>query len=136
MRVVLDTNVLISGTFWIGDSFRILNLVDSRKIVLILSKEILEEYDRVVHSDEIMEKSAYREERVSVMRKLFMISEMVTPTTRVQIIKDDPDDNKFLDAAIEGRAKYVVSQDRHLLNLKDFRSIVILEPKEFLLLLQ
>ena len=54
MRIVLDTNVLISGTFWSGDSFRILQLVEKKKLKCYTSKEILEEYDRVMHSEEII----------------------------------------------------------------------------------
>ncbi|MEK6874382.1 MAG: putative toxin-antitoxin system toxin component, PIN family [Nanoarchaeota archaeon] len=86
MRVVLDTNVLISDTFWTGNSFKILRLVDKGKLKLILSKEILEEYDHVVHIDEILEKSAYREDRVDVVRQLLSMVSLVNLTIHVQII--------------------------------------------------
>lgn len=56
MRIVLDTNVLISGTFWSGASYKIMQLIDEGKFELILSKEILTEYDKIVHSNEILEK--------------------------------------------------------------------------------
>ena len=132
MRVVLDTNVLISGTFWTGDSFRILSLIDSGKFTLILSKEILEEYDRVLHSDEILEKSAYREEKAMAVRRLLAMATIIVPTSHVRVVTDDPDDDKFLDAAMEGKAGFIVSQDQHLLKLKEFQNIRILTPQELL----
>ena len=56
MKVTLDTNVLISATFWYGDSFRILQLIENKKIELVLSLEILQEYAKVLEYDEIQEK--------------------------------------------------------------------------------
>ena len=56
MKVTLDTNVLVSGTFWTGDSFRILERIDHGEIVVVLSFPILKEYVRTIMSDEIIEK--------------------------------------------------------------------------------
>ena len=56
MKVTLDTNVLISGTFWTGDSFRILDLIDRKKIICVLSEQIIEEYYKTAQSNEIIEK--------------------------------------------------------------------------------
>ena len=55
-RIVLDTNVLVSGTFWSGNSFKIIELIDKKKVKSILSKEILTEYYIILNSSEIMEK--------------------------------------------------------------------------------
>lgn len=96
----MDTNVLISGTFWTTPSFNILNNINEGKIVLIVSPAILQEYDDVLHRDEIMNKKAYSSERAQV--------------------KDDPDDNKFLEAAVAGKSEYIISNDKHILSLKEF----------------
>lgn len=56
MKVVLDTNVLVSGTFWRGDSSKIVNLIDIGKIELILSEELIKEYNDVINRKEIMDK--------------------------------------------------------------------------------
>jgi len=58
MKVTLDTNILVSGTFWEGEAFRILQFIEQKKVKCFLSKEILEEYNRVIHGEEIIEKTA------------------------------------------------------------------------------
>ena len=57
---------------------------------------------------------------------------MVVPNRKVNVIKDDPDDNKFIEAALEGKADYIVTQDKHLLNIQEFEGIKIVSPEEFL----
>lgn len=57
------------------------------------------------------------------------------PQIRFSEIKDDPEDNKFLDAAVAGKADYIISGDKHLLNLRKFKGIRIVSPAEFLRLL-
>ena len=54
------------------------------------------------------------------------------PKTKFDIVKEDQYDNKFLEAAFEGDCDYLVSQDNHLLKLKEFKGIKIMSPKEFL----
>ena len=51
---------------------------------------------------------------------------------KIEIIKDDPDDNKFIECAVTNKADYIISGDNHLLNLREYRNIKILSPKEFL----
>ena len=132
IRIVLDTNVLLSGTFWTGASYHILDLIDKKKAFLILSKQILEEYNRVVQSDEIMDKKAYNVERVNSMAKLLKKAILVKPEQKIRIVKDDPDDDKFIEAAVSGKAGFILSQDNHLLKLKKYKQIRILLPEEFL----
>jgi len=69
MKVTLDTNVLISGTFWSGDSFRILELIDKKKIKCALSEEIIKEYYKIANSDEIIEKKENKKLIISKIRK-------------------------------------------------------------------
>ena len=66
---------------------------------------------------------------------MIQISIFVKPKKRIQIVKDDPDDDKFIEAAVEGRAKYIISQDKHLLRIKEFEGIKIMKPEEFLTIL-
>jgi len=58
------------------------------------------------------------------------------PKRKVNVVKQDPDDNKFIEAALEGEADYIVTQDRHLLKLKEFEGIKIVTPEEFLRILK
>ena len=57
---------------------------------------------------------------------------LVEPQERIEIVKDDKDDNKFIEAAVEGKADYIITQDNHLLNIKEVRGIRIISPEEFL----
>jgi|SRR3989344_7649329 len=132
MRIVLDTNVLISGTFWTGTSYEVIQLIDKGKVKIITSKEILEEYDRILHSDEILEKKAYQSEKMTAVLKLVQIAIFVEPKEKFKVVEKDPDDDKFIDAAVEGKAEYIITQDEHLLKLKEFRRIKIVKPEEFL----
>lgn len=137
IRVVIDTNVLVSATFWTGTSFHILQLVEQGQLILILSKAILEEYDEIVHSDEIIQKPSYQEERIAAIKKVFELAMIVEPKQRIAAIKADPDDDKFLEAAVEGKATCIISQDKkHILPIKEFRGIKIVTPEEFLVLLR
>ena len=132
MRVVLDTNVIISGTFWAGASSKIIKLVEVGKIKLILSTAIVEEYEEILNSDEIKEKVGHHEERTSAIHKILQIGTLIGPVERLAIIHDDPDDNKFIEAAISGNAQFIISQDKHLLNLKAYEGISIITPEQFL----
>jgi len=93
IRVVIDTNVLISGTFWDSPSFKVLDLVDTNKVSLIVSREILDEYDDVLHRDEILDKSAYSFERAQSTIKMLGNSVIVEPLEKLKLVKDDPDDD-------------------------------------------
>lgn len=134
MKVVLDTNVVVSGTFWTGDSFHVLELVNKGKVTAIVSLKILEEYDKIIHSDEIIEKTTeHQQARIKALMDILNKAIVVEPKEKIEVIKEDPDDNKFLEAAVEGEADYIISRDKkHLLVLKNFRNIPIIPPEEFL----
>jgi len=133
MKIVVDTNVLISATFWAGDSDRILEKAENKEIELVLSKEIIEEFVRVLGYEEIQQK--IKDKNLEMRRtaeKIVSVSTIVVPLQKLDVIKEDSDDNKILECAVEGNADYIVSQDNHLLNLKEFRGIKIVTPEEFL----
>jgi len=136
MKVVLDTNVLVSGTFWKGDSDRIVNHIDDGEIELVLSEEIIEEYNNVIYRDEIMNKI---ERKGLILNesvlKIIKNSKIVEPQQKLDIVKEDPDDNIILECAIEGNVDYIITNDNHLLKLKEFKEIKIIKPEEFLKIL-
>ena len=61
-----------------------------------------------------------------------MNSIIVHPKSKFNVVKDDPDDDKIIEAAVEGKAEYIITQDNHLLKLKEFKGIKIVTPKDFL----
>lgn len=132
MKITVDTNVLISSTFWNGNSNNIIELVENNKIELILSEEIIEEFIKVLNYKEIQGKIKDKNlEMKRSVEKIVSISKIVIPKLKINI-SEDPDDNKILECAVEGEADYVISQDNHLLKLKEYNGIKILTPKEFL----
>lgn len=68
----------------------------------------------------------------SIVAYVFRKSEFVTPIEQFKVVDQDPDDNKFLDAAFVGEVDYLVSGDKHLLEIKEFRQIPIISLREFL----
>lgn len=133
MRVVLDTNILISATFWNGDSEKIVTMAENGEIELILSKGILDEFSAVLDYKEIQDKIKNKNlEMKRSVEKISSIAKLVVPSRKLKIVKDDPDDDKILECALEGNADFIISNNWHLLSLKSFLGISIIKPNEFL----
>jgi putative PIN family toxin of toxin-antitoxin system len=134
MRVVLDTNVLISALFWKGKSAKILDLAEKGAITICLTKEILDEITRVLDYPKIF-KHLFKA-GLSVNDVLHYVTELVEfYNDEVQLsgmIKNDPSDDKFLSCALVSRAKYIISGDSHVLKLKSFAGVSIVTPAIFL----
>ena len=133
MKITVDTNVLISSTFWNGASEKIIKKVEEKEIELVLSGEIIKEFSRVLGYKEIQDKIKNKNlEMKRDIEKVISISTIVEPQQEFNIIKEDRDDNTILECAFEGNVSYIISQDNHLLRLKEFREIKIVNPEEFL----
>ena len=130
MKVVPDTNVLISALFWRGNPYRILRLAIEGKIKLVISEEIIGEVREVLMREEKFELT--EEEIETYCTLLRYHAELVNPSKTLRIITKDPDDNKFLECAVEGKADCIVSGDSHLLVLEEYKGIRILTPAELL----
>ncbi|MBW2990548.1 putative toxin-antitoxin system toxin component, PIN family [Candidatus Woesearchaeota archaeon] len=131
MRITVDTNVLVSSTFWAGDSDRIIRMVEDKEIELVLSEEIIKEFIRVLNYDDIKKKVKNLDMRRPV-EKIVSIAKIISPREKIKAVKDDPDDDKFLECAQEGKAEYLVSKDNHLLKIRNYKGIKILLPQDFL----
>jgi uncharacterized protein len=132
IKAILDTNVFISGVFWKGPPFEILKAWQEQRFRLAISPPILDEYHRVL--DEMTKKRPLPG-LTSILRIIELHSEMVEPVSFAQPVCSDPDDDKFLEAALAAHADYVVSGDTALLNLEHHRGIEIVRPAHFLRLL-
>ena len=128
MKVVLDTNVFVSGVFFRGPPYQILKAWRDGKIQILVSPAILEEYHRVM-----LELSAQFSEidPRSLVDVLAVHSEIVLPPNLPPVIRHDPSDDKFLECALAGKAACIISGDKHLLNLSQFKGIPILKPYDF-----
>lgn len=133
MRVVLDTNVLVSALAFPGSKpDQILSRIRRREIDLFISPFILSELDRVLQDKfHLTKKEA--EDRVSAISA---IAHLVQPTEQIKLIKVNDDDNRILECAMAALADFLVTGDKeHLLPLGSFRDTRIITPSEFLDLL-
>jgi putative PIN family toxin of toxin-antitoxin system len=129
-RVVLDTNVYYSALHTPGS--RLEALIDmgvrERKYRLIASPFITHELSEKLREAFLWEEA----QALAVIKKIVHAADFVNPKTVPAVIADDPDDNPILACALAGKADLIVSGDRHLLSLKDYASIPIVRPVDFL----
>ena len=126
---VIDTNVFVSGVFWKGPPAQILEAWSQEKFKLILTSEILLEYERVL--SELANKYKFNNfERILDLVKLN--AEIVSPVSFARPICRDKEDDKFLAAAIGGNAKFIATGDDDLLVLDGHQGLAIIKPKAFL----
>ena len=128
LRLVIDTNVLISSFFG-GNPKKVIDLWRTGKAVLCLSDEILKEYLRVIARLPIAPETTNR--LVAILHEKRNI-ELVAPSRHHAVIREDPEDDKFIDCAVEAKADCIVSGDAHLLQIKAYQAIPIYSPKDFL----
>jgi len=135
MRFTLDTNVLVSAFIARhGHSANLLELaLTLESIELILSETILRELEDVLTGDEVRERFSYTHQdvrkRVSALRKSAII---VPVRSRCKVVKEDPKDNIVLNTAYDGKAHYIVSGDKHLLKVRRFKGIRVVNPKQMM----
>jgi len=133
MRIVADTNILVSATFWGGDSERIMREVEKGRVTLVLSSEIIKELLKVLNTDEMLQKIRDKDLKFRMTTaKLMSLAEIVAPDEKLDAVPDDPDDNIILECAKKGAVDFIITNDKHLLKLKQFEGIPIVTPKEFL----
>jgi len=121
MRLVLDTNILISALFWDGNERKLLRLCRKGKHQLIISPQILDELSRV-----LLDKFNLPSEKLKEYREeILLMSELALPVGDVDIIKHDPTDNMILETAQIGKADRIITGDKHLLKLNKFEGIKI-----------
>ncbi|MFZ5761132.1 MAG: putative toxin-antitoxin system toxin component, PIN family [Thermodesulfobacteriota bacterium] len=128
MKIVLDTNVFISGIFFSGPPMQILQAWKAKKVRIVLSREILDEYRRV--GQELAKK--FPSVDITPILELFTIHAEFVDTAGISVtVSEDPDDNMFIECAMASQCKLIVSGDRHLLNVSGFHDISVLKPREF-----
>lgn len=129
LKVVADTNILISALHFGGEAETFLGMAASRLFRLILSKYILWEMRMV-----LTKKLGWPEkEAVEAQNRIYEISEVINPVKMVSVIKTDAADNRILECALAARADILATNDKkHLLLLRSFRGTRIMSLKEFL----
>jgi uncharacterized protein len=129
MKVVLDTNVFVSGIFFNGPPFEILQAWRDGMVQLVVSPEILAEYQRV---GEILAKQHPGIDFGPVLEFVIQNAAIYSAPPLPERVCDDPDDDKFLACALASGCNLIVSGDRHLLVASGYRKIEVMKPREFL----
>ena len=128
MRIVVDTNVLVSGMHWGGIPAEIVRAWANGRVKVVCSAEIIREYSEVLHRTN---QEMPPEKLDGMLSFLISQSEIVQPNHWFKVVLDDPGDNKFIDCAFHAQANLIISGDKHLLRLKKFGPIRILSPSQF-----
>ena len=128
MKIVLDTNVFISGIFFAGPPYEILKAWRDGRTQILISDEIIEEYRRV---GELLSEQFPGIEFAHFLQLLAVHAEFVRPQKLSAQACEDPDDDKFLECAISGKSDFIVSGNKHLLKISGYKGIAIVNPRNF-----
>lgn len=128
MKVVLDTNVIVSALVFPGGlPETIYSPALDGEIDLVTSSPLLVELARV-----LADKFGWARSRIDrALTQLLRVAQLVEPTVTINEVRTDPADNRVLEAAAEGKAEMIVSGDRHLVRLKAWRGISVESPAAF-----
>ena len=131
MRLVLDTNVVFSGLLWRGGAYELLTAIrQAPEVKLFCSAELIEELaDVLSRPPSVKQLSVIGKTAKDVLEDYASIVEFVEPA-EISPTSSDPDDDPVLACALAAAAEMIVSGDPHLLNLKQFHRIEIVDPRE------
>jgi len=128
LKVVMDTNVFVSGVFFSGPPYQILQAWQSGEFELAVSQEILDEYQRV---GEILAKDRPTIDLKPILTFVIERAKVYKPSKLKVPVCEDPDDDKFLACALASGSTVIISGDRHLLKVSNYQGIKVLKPRDF-----
>jgi putative PIN family toxin of toxin-antitoxin system len=128
VKIVLDTNVFVSGVFFSGPPYQILRAWKNQELQIVVSQEILDEYYRV---GEELSAQFPETDLNPVLELVATRAELIEAAKLDEAVCDDPDDDKFFECAIAGGANLIVSGDKHLLKISDYKGIKVVRPRQF-----
>ena len=128
LKVVMDTNVFVSGVFFSGTPYQVLNAWQSGAFELVVSQEILYEYSRV---GEILAEARPKIDLNPILKFVIEHAKVYKPVKLQEPICEDPDDDKFFACALASGSRVIISGDKHLLKVSGYEGIDVLKPREF-----
>ena len=129
MEITVDTNFLISATQWdYSVAHKLLIKMIEKNVYIFTTKDVLQEFSEVLERDF----QYLSEEIAEIVEKVMAFVILIETKIKIYAVKDDPDDNKILECAVDSNSQYIITYDQHLLNLKEFQGIKIMTPEEFL----
>lgn len=128
LKVVMDTNVFVSGVFFNGPPYQILQAWQAGEFELVASQEILDEYRRV---GEILAEERPQIDLNPILTFVLEHAKVYKPVKLKEPVCEDPDDDKFFACALASGCQVIISGDKHLLNVSGYEGIKVLKPREF-----
>lgn len=128
MKAVLDTNIWVSGFVFGGEIRKVLEAAIEEQFQPVISPALLNELERVLQTRKIGYTPTVA---LATLHQVQLLCLVVHPAQKLHLIAQDPSDNMVLECAMEAKADFIVSGDRHLLQLKEFHSIPILTARQF-----
>lgn len=134
LKIVLDTNVLVSALMNPhGTPAQIIDYVFENKIRLFISPPIVEELERILNYPKLMKRHGLEREKLKeFISDLLSIMLLIEGEETIEVIMEDPSDNKYLSCALNAKADFIISGDVHLLRLGEYGGIQIVTPAQFL----
>ena len=132
MLIVLDTNVIVSGVLWGGKPGQLLQACIEEKVINHTSPDIIKELERVLNYSKFQLTEG---EIIKIVNLVLNVSKVIRPEGKIEVVDEDPGDNKYLECAVASKSNYIVSGDKHLLKLGTFGKIKIVKPSEMIKLL-
>lgn len=126
-NVVFDTNIYVSAIFWEGKAYHLVRKAINKEIVVFISEAIIAEIRRVLERDFGIGK----QEIDDAINGVLHFAQVIEPKDRVEIMREDPADDRILECALACRANFIVTYDKKLLRLKEFMGTTIITPELF-----
>ena len=136
-KLVLDTNTLLSAFFWKGNEFELFKKIEKGKAQLFLSENIVDEIENVINRPKFKEAIRISNQTPEqIVQKIVSVSHLVIgPKLKENVVKEDKSDDKFIECALNAKADIIVSGDKHLLKIKEYKGIKIMITSDVLKLL-
>jgi putative PIN family toxin of toxin-antitoxin system len=135
MRVVFDTNVLISALITNGKPKELFQQAIKGHLQLVTSKSILQEFS-LISKDHRIRKYASEDDVIAFLRIIDKVAKITKIKSQFKVVREDSDDDMVVRTAFDGKADYIVSGDKHMLSLSTYRGIRIVNVDEMLRLLK
>ncbi len=131
MKIVADTNLLISSIFWNGSPYKIVQQALNQEIEIFISKYILDEVRKVL-TDPKEKFRLSKKEIEDVIEGILLYAKIIEPKTTTDVVKRDKKDNPIIACALDAQANFIITRDKDLLTIKQHAGIKIITPEEFI----
>lgn len=129
-KIVLDTNIVASALIGkYGEPAKLFEKLINEEIENYTSAEIIKEVVEVLSREEITKRTT-KEARQFIVEQYLIHSKLTEPKTKHTIV-EHKSDNKFIDVAVEAKTAFIISGDKHLLEIKEFKGIKIIRAKDY-----